>query len=117
MQKRKEETFGDIQGVHVIANDFIIAARDNQEHDNILHRVLSRARAKGVKFNSEKVQFKIGKVEYNYAQIENEMLALCFAISKFHQYVYVKPKVSIPTNHKPLESTMKKPLYKAPPRL
>ena len=33
MQKRKEETFGDIQGVHVIANDFIIAARDNQEHD------------------------------------------------------------------------------------
>ena len=64
MQKRNEETFGDIQGVHVIADDLIIAARDDQEHDDILHRVLTRARDKGVKFNSEKVQFKIGQVEY-----------------------------------------------------
>ena len=38
MQKRNEETFGDIQGVHVIADDLIIAAKDDQEHDNILHR-------------------------------------------------------------------------------
>ena len=64
MQKRNEETFGDIQGVHVIADDLIIPARDDEEHDNIMHIVLSRARDKGVKFNSEKVQFKIGKVEY-----------------------------------------------------
>ena len=58
------ETFGDIQGVHVIADDLIIAATDDQEHDNILHIVLSRALDKGVKFNSEKVQFKIDEVEY-----------------------------------------------------
>ena len=64
MQKRNEETFSDIQGVHVIADDLIIAARDDQEHDNILHRVLTRAHDKGVKFNSEKVQFKVGQVEY-----------------------------------------------------
>ena len=38
-------------------------ARDDKEHDNILNRVLSRARDKGVKFNSEKIQFKIGQVE------------------------------------------------------
>ena len=30
MQKRNEETFGDINGVHVIADDLIIAARDEQ---------------------------------------------------------------------------------------
>ena len=64
MQKRNEDTFGDIHGVHVIANDLIIAAADDQEHDSILHRVLARARDKGVKFNSDKIQFKITEVEY-----------------------------------------------------
>ena len=249
MQKRNKETFGDLQGVHVIADDLIIAERDGQEHDDIVHRVLTRARDKGVKFNSEKVQFKIGQVEYmgnlvssdglkpdpkkieaimnmpkptdvnslqrllglikylaqyitnesaiteplrelpkkhaewdrqpehdkamesltavltskpalafydatepvtiladasqsglgaclmqkgkpvayasramtsaeqNYAQIENEMLAICFATSKSHQYVYGKPKVRVQTDHKPLESILKKPLCKAPPIL
>ena len=55
--------------------------------------------------------------EQNYAQIEKEMLAICFATSKFHQYVYGKPNVSVQTDHKPLESIMKKPLYKALPIL
>ena len=55
--------------------------------------------------------------EQNYAHIEKEMLAICFATSKFHQYVYGKPNVSIQTDHKPLESILKKPLCKAPPRL
>ena len=234
-RSRNEETFGDIQGVHFIADDLIIAARDDQEHDGILHRVLSRARDKGVKFNSEKVQFKIGQIEYmsnlvspeglkpgpkkieaimnmpkatvrsqslqrllglnkylaqyisnesditeplreflkkdaewdcqpehdeaierfkavltskqalafydvnepvtiqadasqshlgaclmkkgnhvasramasaeqNYAHIEKDMLASCFATSKFHQYVYGKPKVSVQSDHNPLDS-------------
>ena len=62
MQKRNEETFGDIQGVHVIADDLIIAATDDQEHDNILNRVLQRARDKEqssstvTKFNSRSVR-------------------------------------------------------------
>ena len=55
MQKRNEETFGNINGVHVIADDLIIAAADDQEHDSILHRVLIRARDKGIKFNSDKI--------------------------------------------------------------
>ena len=55
--------------------------------------------------------------EQNYAQIEKEMLAICFATSKFHQYMYGKPSVSVQTDHKPLESILKKPLCNAPPRL
>ena len=44
------------------------------------------------------------------------MLAICFATSKFH-HVYGKSAVSVQTDHKPLESILKKPLRKAPPRL
>ena len=64
MQKRNEETFGDNHGVHVIADDLIIAVADDQEHDNILHIVFIRARDKGVKFKSDTIQFKISEVEY-----------------------------------------------------
>ena len=44
MQKRNEEAFADIQCVNIIADDLIIAARNEIEHDAIMHRVLQRAR-------------------------------------------------------------------------
>lgn len=34
------ETFGDIQGVHIIADDMIIAASSEQERDEILDKVM-----------------------------------------------------------------------------
>ena len=43
MQKRNE-TFADIQGVNVIADDLIIAAENETEHDAIIHKVLQSAR-------------------------------------------------------------------------
>ena len=55
--------------------------------------------------------------EENYAQIEKEMLAIVFACSKFHQYLYGKEKVQVQSDHKPLQSIMKKPLHRASPRL
>ena len=55
MQKRNEETFGDISGDHVIADDLIIAAATEKEHDAILRKVLYRARDKGVRFNFDKI--------------------------------------------------------------
>ena len=64
MQRRNVDTFGDIHGVHVIADDLVIAAAYDQEHDFILHRALTCARYKGVKYNSDKNQFKISDVEY-----------------------------------------------------
>jgi len=64
MQKRNEETFGDISGVHVITDDLIIAAANPQEHDHIMRLVLTRAREKGVRFNKDKLQFKIDSVHY-----------------------------------------------------
>lgn len=54
--------------------------------------------------------------EMNYPQIEKEASAIRFACLKFHQYIYGK-KLTIETDHKPLESIFRKPLDRAPPRL
>ena len=52
--------------------------------------------------------------EFNYAQIEKEMLAIVFACTKFHQYG--KLSVDVPTDHKPMESIKKPLICKVPPR-
>ena len=64
MKKRNEEAFADIQGVNVIADDLIIAARNEIEHDAIMHRVLKRARRENVVFKAGKIQFKVTTVTY-----------------------------------------------------
>lgn len=43
-QQKNSEGFGDINGVHVIADDMIIAAADEKEHTEILHKVMDRAK-------------------------------------------------------------------------
>ena len=40
MQKSNKETFSDISGVHVIADDLTIATATEQEHDAILRKIL-----------------------------------------------------------------------------
>ena len=56
------------------------------------------------------------EAECNYSQIEKELLAIAWGCEKFHDYVAFR-KVKVESDHKPLESIMKKPLYKAPLRL
>ncbi len=53
------------------------------------------------------------KAEQSYAQIEKELLAVTFACNKFHDYIIGK-QVIVETDHKPLETIMKKPLLSAP---
>ena len=59
MQKRNESTFGDITGVHTIADDIIVAAEVEKEYDAIMLALLSGARESDVRFNREKIQFKV----------------------------------------------------------
>ena len=54
--------------------------------------------------------------EYNYAQIKKELLAIVFGVEKLESYVYGR-KFKVETDHKPLESILKKSLLSAPKRL
>ena len=64
MQKRNDEAFCDINGVHVIADDIVIAATTEKEHDSIFRQVLDWARQMGVKCNLNKMQYKVNSVQY-----------------------------------------------------
>ncbi len=54
--------------------------------------------------------------ETRYAQLEKEMLAVVFALNKFHQYTFGR-HTTVLSDHKPLSSIIKKPLDSAPRRL
>ena len=56
------------------------------------------------------------QTERGYAQIEKEFLAMVFSLEKFHQYTYGR-RVTVQSDHKPLENIVRKPLLSAPKRL
>ena len=55
--------------------------------------------------------------EKNYAVIEKELLAILIACERFEHYIIYHQSVHIETDHQPLMSIFKKPLYDAPKRL
>ena len=63
-QKKNEQAFSGIPGVHIVADDIIIAAKNNQEHDHILTQVLERAKERNILFNLEKLQLRVNEVKY-----------------------------------------------------
>ena len=52
----------------------------------------------------------------NYINIDCEMMAVFFGITRFHTYLYGRP-FKVVTDHKSLKTIVLKPLPKAPPRL
>ena len=59
----------------------------------------------------------LSKSESNCAPIELECLAIVFAMSKFDQYIFGHPNVTIHTDHRPLEAIMNKSQLAAPKRI
>lgn len=57
------------------------------------------------------------ETQQRYAQIEKEMLAIVFALERFHQYIFGKSDVLVETDHKPLEALFCKSLEATPARL
>ena len=58
----------------------------------------------------------LNETEKNYAQIEKEMLAIVYGLNKFERYTLGK-KTTVESDHKPLETIIKKELVNAPKRL
>lgn len=54
--------------------------------------------------------------QQSYAQIEKEALAILMGCHRFHQFLAGREFI-VESDHKPLETIMRKPLMKAPPRL
>mgnify|MGYP002803993275 CR=1 FL=1 len=50
------------------------------------------------------------------AQIEKDLLAIVSECERFNQFIYRK-QVTVPSDHKPLEAIITKPLSQAPPRI
>ena len=53
-QKKAFQVFGDLKGIFMVADDMLIAAENEEEHDSILRKVLERARTHNIKFNLKK---------------------------------------------------------------
>ena len=58
----------------------------------------------------------LDRTQASYANIEREMLAVVFGISRFHHYLYGRRFIVV-SDHSPLEMIWKKPIARAPPRL
>ena len=64
LQKRVYQTFGDIDDVHVIADDIVIASNSEEEADRTLIKLFKRAQEKNVKFNIAKLKLTKSEVSY-----------------------------------------------------
>lgn len=56
--------FGDIDGLLIYIDDFLIYAKSEGEHDKILKKVLERARHVGLKFNRTKSKFLLREIKF-----------------------------------------------------
>lgn len=54
--------------------------------------------------------------EKKYSMIEKELLGICYAVSKFHQFIYGH-KIVIQTDHKPLVNISQKDIHKSTSRI
>ena len=59
----------------------------------------------------------MSQTEQNYAQIENELLAIVLGCEKFDQYIFGRSDVVVESDHRPLEKIFKKPILTSPKRL
>ena len=65
-------------------------------------------------FLSHSNQGRVYKLKKNYSTIEKETLAIVFACSKFHEYIYGRQFV-VESDHKSLKNIFW--IHKTPPRI
>ena len=98
-----------------LARDTVLAFYDIRKSDTIQADASQSGVGCGLMQQDRHVTVASGALtdaEQNYSQIEKEMLAICFACTKFHQYIYGKC-TNVQTDHLSLESILRKPIAKA----
>ncbi|KAI5720179.1 hypothetical protein M8J77_003057 [Diaphorina citri] len=70
--KKVSQIFSDIEGVEVYFDDIIVAGYDDEEHDELLRKVLEKARQFNVKFNPDKFQYKQEQVKFLGKEISKQ---------------------------------------------
>lgn len=63
-QERNERIFGDISNVLIYQDDILVFAKTEAEHDRAVQAIIQRALQYGIKFNSNKLQYKQSSVKY-----------------------------------------------------
>ncbi|GFX79802.1 transposon Tf2-9 polyprotein [Trichonephila clavipes] len=63
-QKSNQKLLGDIEEVEIYFDDIIVAGCDEDSHDTIMSRVLERAKLLNIKFNPDKLQYRVSEVKY-----------------------------------------------------
>ncbi|GFU37834.1 transposon Ty3-G Gag-Pol polyprotein [Nephila pilipes] len=63
-QKINQKLFGDIEGVEIYFDDIIVAGYNKDSHDAIMSKILERARSLNIKFNPDKLQYRLSEVKY-----------------------------------------------------
>lgn len=94
-QRVNEKMFADLD-IGIYFDDYIIAAENEMEHDRILQEVLDRAKKLNIKFNKNKIQFKVREVKY-LGQIFSEE-----GIKPDPEYIQAILKLENPKNKKEL---------------
>ena len=89
--KKNEAVFEGIEGIHIVADDNIIAASSVEEHDRILQQVLDRAMECNVKFNFDKFQLHISNANYLGSVISHQ------GMKPDHDPVKVKAITTMPS--------------------
>ena len=115
--KPQEESFRKVK--EIITEQPVLAFFDPKKH--ITLQVDASKHGLGATLMQEKKPIayaskSLNSTEQNYAQIEKELYAILFGCRRFHQYIYGQ-KVTVESDHKPLESIATKALAAAPPRL
>ena len=97
----------------------VLAYFDNEKTVHIQCDASERGLGAALLQNGKPVSFAsraLTDTETRYAQIEKELLAIVFSCEKFDHFTFGRT-VHVQSDHKPLESILKKPLYRAPKRL
>ena len=63
-QRKIDETFEGMAGVTAIVDDILVFGKTRAEHDQNLHKVLTRAHERGIKLNADKVKIGVTVVHY-----------------------------------------------------